>query len=79
MDSGHGTWLAANSDAARGFVQAAQRGYALAAENPAEAADILIAATEGMLANPDLYLDSLEPGSVQAKLKALAAKEGDGN
>jgi len=33
---------------------------------------------EDMLANPDLYLDSLEPGSVRAKLKALAAKEGDG-
>ena len=31
---------------------------------------------EDMLANPDLYLDSLEPGSVRAKLKALAAKEG---
>jgi hypothetical protein len=27
---------------------------------------------EDMLANPDLYLESLEPGSVQAKLKALA-------
>ncbi|MDH3594327.1 MAG: hypothetical protein OEM93_05690 [Rhodospirillales bacterium] len=27
---------------------------------------------EDMLANPDLYLDSLEPGSVEAKLKALA-------
>jgi hypothetical protein len=30
---------------------------------------------EDMLANPDLYLDSLEPGSVRAKLKALAAKD----
>ena len=28
---------------------------------------------EDMLANPELYLESLEPGSVQAKLKALAA------
>ena len=27
---------------------------------------------EDMLANPEIYLDSLEPGSVQAKLKALA-------
>ncbi len=27
---------------------------------------------EDMLANPDLYLDSLEPGSVRAKLRALA-------
>ncbi len=29
---------------------------------------------EDMLAKPDLYLASLEPGSVQAKLKALAAE-----
>ena len=29
---------------------------------------------EDMLANPDLYLDSLEPGSVQAKLEALASR-----
>ncbi len=28
---------------------------------------------EDMLAKPELYLESLEPGSVQAKLKALAA------
>ena len=27
---------------------------------------------EDMLANPEIYLDSLEPGSVRAKLKALA-------
>ena len=27
---------------------------------------------EDMLANPDLYLESLEPGSVRAKLEALA-------
>ena len=31
---------------------------------------------EDMLAKPDLYLASLEPGSVQAKLKALAAEAG---
>ncbi len=30
---------------------------------------------EDMLAKPELYLESLEPGSVQAKLKALAAGE----
>jgi hypothetical protein len=27
---------------------------------------------EDMLANPDLYLESLEPGSVRTKLEALA-------
>ena len=30
---------------------------------------------EDMLSNPQLYLASLEPGSVQAKLEALAAAE----
>ena len=30
---------------------------------------------EDMLSNPDLYLASLEPGAVQAKLQALAAAE----
>ena len=30
---------------------------------------------EDMLTNPDLYLDSLEPGSVREKIKALAAAE----
>lgn len=40
-------YLEANPDAARAFVQATARGYEYAAQNPAEAADILIAA------NPD--------------------------
>ncbi|MEM6461733.1 MAG: ABC transporter substrate-binding protein [Pseudomonadota bacterium] len=63
---GNGTWLAANPDTARAFVQASQRGYAFAADNPGEAADILIAATQGMLPNPDL---------VHASMNALV--EGD--
>ena len=32
---------------------------------------------EDMLANPSLYLESLEPGSVQAKLKKLAKQASD--
>ncbi len=30
---------------------------------------------EDMLSNPDLYLDSLEPGSVRDKLRALAERD----
>lgn len=61
---GNGTWLKENPETATAFVQAAQRGYAFAANNPAEAADILIAETAGMLTNPNL---------VQASMEALVA------
>ncbi len=61
---GNGTWLAANPETATAFVQAAQRGYAFAAAEPQEAAEILIAETAGMLTNPEL---------VRASMAALAA------
>lgn len=57
---GNATWLAENRETATAFVQAAQRGYAFAADNPGEAADILIAETEGMLSNPDLVHASMQ-------------------
>ncbi|MFN3170420.1 MAG: ABC transporter substrate-binding protein [Hyphomicrobiales bacterium] len=57
---GNGTWLMENPDTAEAFVQAAQRGYAFAAENPAEAANILIEETSGMLTNPDLVRASMQ-------------------
>ncbi len=56
----NGTWLAANPDMARAFVQAAQRGYRFAADNPQAAADILIGQTSGMLSNPELVQASME-------------------
>ncbi|MEM1264456.1 MAG: ABC transporter substrate-binding protein [Pseudomonadota bacterium] len=56
---GNGTWLAENTETATAFVQAAQRGYAYAAANPDEAAEILIAETAGMLSNPDLVRASM--------------------
>ena len=56
---GNSTWLAANADTASAFVKAAQRGYAFAADNPGEAADILIAETKGMLSNPELVHASM--------------------
>jgi ABC-type nitrate/sulfonate/bicarbonate transport system substrate-binding protein len=57
---GNGTWLVENPQTAETFVQVAQRGYAFAAENPAEAADILIEETSGMLTNPDLVRASMQ-------------------
>ena len=57
---GNGTWLSANPDTARAFVQAAQKGYAFAANNPQEAAEILIGETAGMLSNPDLVRASMD-------------------
>ena len=59
-------WLDENAQAARAFLRATQRGYAFAAENPGKAADILIEATGGMLANEAL---------VHASMRALV--EGD--
>lgn len=56
----NGSWLNANPDTARAFVQAAQRGYDFAANNPQDAAEILIAETAGMLTNPDLVRASLD-------------------
>jgi ABC-type nitrate/sulfonate/bicarbonate transport system substrate-binding protein len=57
---GNATWLSANAETARAFVQAAQRGYAFAAANPEEAADILIRETAGMLSNPELVHASMQ-------------------
>lgn len=54
------TWLNANPALARSFVQAAQRGYAYAAEHPQSAADILIEATSGMLSNEPLVRASMQ-------------------
>lgn len=48
------SWLSDNAESARAFVQAAQRGYAFAAGNPEEAADMLITETAEMLSNPKL-------------------------
>lgn len=53
-------WLDANPDAAASFVQAVQRGYAFALEQPGEAAEILIAESGGMLTNPELVHGSMK-------------------
>ncbi|MBR7887420.1 ABC transporter substrate-binding protein [Marinomonas sp. A79] len=61
---GNSTWLKNNPETARAFVQAAQRGYAFAANQPKEAAQILIDQTQGMLSNPEL---------IHASMKAIVA------
>lgn len=58
------TWLEQNVDTASQFIQAVQRGYAFANENPVRAAELLIGETEGMLPNQEL---------VVAAVRALAA------
>ena len=57
---GNGTWLTQNPDSAAAFIQATQRGYDFAQNNPTEAADILIGETAGMLTNPDLVHASMQ-------------------
>ncbi|NSX55783.1 ABC transporter substrate-binding protein [Parasulfitobacter algicola] len=57
---GNNSWIAANPDVTRAFVQATQRGYAFAADNPKAAADILISETGGMLSNPALVHASMQ-------------------
>lgn len=57
---GNSSWLAANPKAAQAFVQAAQRGYAFAADNPQDAAQLLIDETAGMLSNPELVRASMQ-------------------
>lgn len=55
---GNSPWLAANPDAARAFVQAAQRGYQLAADDPARGAALLMDANPGVFAEPELVTRS---------------------
>lgn len=54
------SFLESSPDAARAFVEATQQGYTWAADNPAEAADLLIAANPEVLKNPDLVKRSQE-------------------
>jgi ABC-type nitrate/sulfonate/bicarbonate transport system substrate-binding protein len=55
---GNSPWLAANPDAARAFVQAAQRGYQLGADDPARAAQLLMDANPGVFSEPELVTRS---------------------
>ncbi len=53
-------WLDEHPEAAKAFLVATQRGYAFAAENPEDAADLLTEATDGMLSNPELLRASMQ-------------------
>lgn len=55
---GNEDWLAANPDRARAFVQALQRGYEIAADDPDRAARDLIDANPGAFTDEDLVFES---------------------
>ena len=55
---GNSPWLAQHPDAAASFVQAAQRGYQLAADDPARAAELLMDANPGAFTEPELVTRS---------------------
>lgn len=55
---GNSPWLAEHPDRARAFVQAAQRGYRLGADDPARAAQLLMDANPGVFAEPELVTRS---------------------
>jgi ABC-type nitrate/sulfonate/bicarbonate transport system substrate-binding protein len=51
---GNGTWLKAHPEQAKAFVQAVQRGYQLAADDPAKGAELLEKANPGAFTEPEL-------------------------
>ena len=53
-------WLAANPDVAKRFLLATQQGYRYAAEHPAEAAQLLLAANPQTLKNPEIVKQSAD-------------------
>ena len=53
-------WLAENPDTAKAFLAALSRGYEFAAQNPKEAADILLEAAPELKANAELVYKSQE-------------------
>lgn len=57
---GNSTWLEEHPEASRRFVQAVQRGYAFALENPETAAQLLIDESDGMLQNSELVIASMQ-------------------
>ncbi|MEJ3655180.1 ABC transporter substrate-binding protein [Actinomycetes bacterium KLBMP 9759] len=56
--TGNSTWLKANPVAAKAFVQALQRGYQLAADDPARAGQLLMDANPGAFTEPELVARS---------------------
>ena len=57
---GNAPWLQAHPEQARAFVQAAQRGYRLAADDPAKGAELLEKANPGAFTEPELVSRSAQ-------------------
>lgn len=55
---GNNSWLSENPEAAKAFIEAVSKGYTYAAENPKEAADILMEAVPELSANSELVYES---------------------
>lgn len=68
----HSPWLAAHPDQATAFVQAAQRGYQMGADDPGKAAQLLMDANPGTFTEPTLVTRS------QDMLAAKFLKDGSG-
>lgn len=62
---GNSPWLKAHPDLAARFVQALQRGYKLAADDPARGGELLMAANPGAFAEPELVRRSQDMLSKQ--------------
>jgi ABC-type nitrate/sulfonate/bicarbonate transport system substrate-binding protein len=74
-------WLTANPDVAKRFLAATQQGYQYAADNPAEAAQLLLDANPQTLKNPEIVQQSAEllakEGYYTSAAGALGAIDGD--
>lgn len=57
---GNNSWMEKNSETAKAFVEALSKGYTYAAENPKEAADILMNASPELKSNVELVYKSQE-------------------
>lgn len=57
---GNNTWLSENTETAKAFVEALSKGYTYSAENPTEAADILMEAAPELRSNSELVYASQE-------------------
>ncbi|WP_433280545.1 ABC transporter substrate-binding protein [Pseudonocardia xinjiangensis] len=62
---GNSPWLQAHPDLAARFVQAAQRGYQLGADDPVKAAQLLMDANPGVFTEPELVMRSQQMLSEQ--------------
>ena len=72
---GNNAWLEENPETAKAFIEALSKGYTYAAQNPKEAADILMDAAPELKSNSDLVYASQE--DLDAEYIADAARWGE--